>query len=108
MGVALVALSKVPAVAVHANVGVTEPADAVAASEIGWSTVVSSGNTESELMFADTGVAALTTIVPASGVAPVQTSVRLTPVVAPGTTEKFAEPEHEIVPSTDVAVSVIV
>jgi hypothetical protein len=44
-GVALAALSNVPAVAVHAYVTLAEPAVAVAAREIGLSTVVSSGDT---------------------------------------------------------------
>jgi hypothetical protein len=54
IGVALLALSNVPAVAVQANVVVSEPADAVADNEIGVLTAVSSGDTPSESRFAQT------------------------------------------------------
>jgi hypothetical protein len=108
VGDALEGLSNVPAVAVQANVGVTDPAEAVAERAMGLSTVVSSGKTEIELMFAQSCVEPLTTIVPASAVAPLQTSVRLTPVVVRGTTLKLADPAQVMVPSTEVAASVIV
>src|SRR4051812_23417962 len=82
-GVALAALSNVPAVAVHPKVGVTEPADAVAAREIGLFTVVSRGETLIESMFAQIWVVPVTTTVPASAPAPEHARFTPTLVVIP-------------------------
>ncbi len=108
IGVALTALSNVPAVADQANVGLTDPAEAVADNAIGASIVVSNGETDIELMLAHTCVDPFTTTVPASGVAPVQIKVTFTAELIPRVTSKVAETEQVIEPSTDVAFNVMV
>ena len=108
IGVALAGLSKLPAVAVHANVGVSEPAVAVAASAIELLTVVSSGNADSDVIVAQTAVVPLTTTVPAPLPFAMQVSVSATGLVMPAATENPAEPAHENAPSTVVAVRAIV
>jgi hypothetical protein len=63
-GAAIDALSKLPAVAVQANVVVSEPAEPVAKSAIGVLTAVSSGETLTESRLAQICVPPFTTIVP--------------------------------------------
>src|SRR6185503_3473685 len=107
-GVALSALSNVPAVAVPANVTGTEPAEPVAASAIGVLTAVSRGEALTESRLAQICVVPPTTTVPWPAGAVAQLSVRLTSEVAPALMLKPAEPEQLNALSTDVAVSVIV
>src|SRR5262245_27237612 len=64
VGVALAALSTVPAVAVQLNVTGTVPAEPVADSEIGVLTAVSSGEALSESRLAQIWVVPTTTTVP--------------------------------------------
>src|SRR4029077_1527037 len=104
IGVALAALSKVPAEAVQANVGVIGPAVAVATSVIGLSTAVSSGNTEIDVMLAHTTVDPLMTTLPELAPAPLQTRMMPTGVVIPADTANPAEPAQLKIPPTDVAV----
>ncbi len=101
-GVALAALSKAPAVAVQANVGVTDPAAALAERETEPLRVASNDDTLIPLMFAQTWVVAPTTIVPESAAPPVQTRVTLTGVEAPAATLKLDEPAQVRLPSADV------
>jgi hypothetical protein len=107
-GAAIAGLSKPPAVAVHANVGVSEPAATVAASAIVLLTVVSSGEADSEVMVVQIAVEPLTTTDPAPLPFAVQVSVTDTGLVTPDMTENGAEPAHENAPSAVVAVRAIV
>src|SRR3954468_22441429 len=103
-GLAVAASLNVPADAVHANVA---PGDAVDVRTMLLLTVVSSGNTETELMFAHTTVVPFTTTVPLPPAPGLHASVMPTVVVIPAVTLKLAEPEQVNDPSTDVAVSVM-
>src|SRR3954452_23993855 len=107
-GAAIAGLSNAPAVAVHANVGVNDPAVAVADSAIAPLTVVSSGSTDSAVMVAQTAVAPVPTTDPDPFAFAVQVSATATGLVIPAATANPAEPAHENAPSTDVAVRPIV
>src|SRR6266545_2534346 len=107
IGVALDASSNVPAVAVQAKVGVSEPTEAVADSAIGLLTDVSSGEALTESRLAQTWVDPFTTTVPTPGGVVEQLRVRSTEVMAPVVTSKVAEPVQVKAPSTDTADSVI-
>ena len=108
IGDALAGLSKIPAVAVHAYIGVSEPAVAVAASAIEVLTVVSSGNTDSDVIVAHTAVEASMTTAPDPLPFAMQVRVSMTGLVMPAATENPAEPAHENAPSTVVAVRLTV
>jgi hypothetical protein len=106
-GVALAGLSKVPALAVHAKVGLTLPADAVAEKAMDWPTVVSAGEKPNESMLAQTSVEAVTATLPASARAPVQNKRTATETVTPAVTLNDAEPTHVSDPSVETPLSVI-
>src|SRR5262245_41058288 len=80
-GFCAAALSKVPAVAVHANIGATAPAVAVADRAMGALRAASSGAADIEVMPAQTTVVPLTSTLPELPVPGSQLSVTGTPVV---------------------------